>query len=83
MTAVDAWAWWLIASVVLTLIEALTLDLVFAMFGAAAALTSFLAGIGAVGFTGQVVCFALAAALSLALVRPAALARLKPPAAAR
>jgi membrane protein implicated in regulation of membrane protease activity len=83
MTAVDAWAWWLVALAVLALIEALTHDLVFAMLGAAAAVTSGLEGLADVGFGGQSLCFVIAAALALALVRPAALDRLKPPTAAR
>ncbi len=79
----DAWVWWLIALAVLVLIEALTMDLVFAMFGAGALVAAVVDGFASIGFAGQTICFVVAAALGLALIRPAALERLKSSPAAR
>jgi len=68
---VDAWVWWLIASIVLAILEALTLTFVLGIIAIAGAAGAIAAAAGA-SSTWQWVIFAVAAAVLLTLLLPAA-----------
>lgn len=70
-----AFVWWLVAALVLGIIEVLTVDLIFLMFAIAAVATALAAGLG-MPLVGQVVVFALASLVLMFLVRPWAKAHL-------
>lgn len=72
----EIWMLWLIAAVVLLLIELITADLLFASLGVAALGATGTAALGADMVT-QAAVFAVVAALSLWLLRPIALKHLK------
>ena len=63
------WLWWLGAALALAAVEMMTLDFMFLMLAIGALVAMVLAALG-LGFTGQVVAFALASLLLLFLVRP-------------
>lgn len=63
------WLWWLGAALALAAVEMMTLDFMFLMLAIGALVAMVLAALG-LGFTGQVVTFALASLLLLFLVRP-------------
>ncbi|MDO5750658.1 MAG: NfeD family protein [Rothia sp. (in: high G+C Gram-positive bacteria)] len=69
------WAAWLVAGIILALIEVLSLDLVFLMLGLAAALTSASTPINQ-SLIGQCVLFCVLSILLVTLLRPRLLARL-------
>jgi membrane protein implicated in regulation of membrane protease activity len=71
------WLWWIGAALVLGLVEVASLDLVFSMLSVAALVAAGVALAGG-SFTIQVLVFAAASALLLAVVRPVALRKLKP-----
>jgi membrane protein implicated in regulation of membrane protease activity len=70
------WLWWVGAALVLGLIEIASLDLVFTMLALAAVVAAAGAALG-LSFPLQVILFVLAALLSLALLRPLLLRKLK------
>ncbi|MCE0487466.1 NfeD family protein [Ornithinimicrobium sediminis] len=70
------WLWWVGAALVLGLIEIASLDLVFTMLALAAVVAAVGAALG-LSFPLQVILFVLAALLSLALLRPLLLRKLK------
>lgn len=72
------WLWWVSAALVLGLVEIASLDLVFAMLALAAVAAGLAAALGA-SFTVQALTFVAVAALLLAVLRPLALRKLKPP----
>lgn len=72
------WFWWVGAALVLGLVEVASLDLVFAMLALAAVAAGLVAALGA-SFTVQALTFVAVAALLLAVLRPLALRKLKPP----
>lgn len=72
------WFWWVGAALTLGLVEIASLDLVFAMLALAAISAGLAAAMGA-SFTVQVLTFVAVAALLLAVLRPVALRKLKPP----
>lgn len=72
------WLWWVGAALALGLIEIASLDLVFSMLALAAVASATAAYFG-VGFVGQVFVFIITALLLLAVLRPVALRKLKPP----
>jgi membrane protein implicated in regulation of membrane protease activity len=74
MTFVDAWGWWLVAAVLLVVVEVATLDLVFVMFagGALAAGLVDLALGGQSPVVAQVAAFAVVSVGLLGVVRPVA-----------
>lgn len=72
------WLWWAGAALALGLIEIASLDLVFSMLALAAVAAAGAAYLG-VGFVGQVFVFIFTALLLLAVLRPIALRKLKPP----
>ena len=63
------WIWWLVAGLVLGIVEVLTVDLIFLMLAIAAVLAGVTALAGG-GLVMQVVVFAVASLLLLLLVRP-------------
>ncbi len=72
------WLWWAGAALALGLIEIASLDLVFSMLALAAVAAAVAAYFG-LGFVGQVFVFIITALALLALLRPLALRKLKPP----
>jgi membrane protein implicated in regulation of membrane protease activity len=68
---VDAWVWWLIAAIILAILEALTLTFVLGIISIAAAAAAISSAAGA-SATWQWVIFAVAAAVLLVLLLPAA-----------
>lgn len=66
----EPWHWWLILAIVLMIAEVLTSDFLLATFGIACLAGSAVAGFGA-DLTWQLAAFAVAAAMCLAVVRPA------------
>lgn len=71
-----AWAWWLGASLVLAVIEILSLDLVLIMFAGGALVGTALALVGAPLWV-QIIGFAVASTLLLATLRPYLLRHLR------
>ena len=69
------WAAWLVAGLILALIEVLSLDLVFLMLGLAAVLTSASTPVNQ-SLIGQCVLFCVLSILLVTLLRPRLLARL-------
>jgi membrane protein implicated in regulation of membrane protease activity len=61
--------WWLVAALVLGIVEVATVDLIFLMLAIAALVAALASGLG-LGLVGQVVVFAAVAVVLLFLVRP-------------
>jgi membrane protein implicated in regulation of membrane protease activity len=82
---VDAWVWWLIAAVLLALVEVTTLSLVFAMFagGALAAALVDVVGGDANTVAFQVAAFVAVSVALLGVVRPIARKHLTHPGESR
>lgn len=70
------WVWWLIAAVVLGVVEVLTLDLVLLMFSVGA-LAAILASLLGADITGQVLTFILTSVVMLVFLRPYLLRNLR------
>jgi len=73
---VSAWVWWLVAAVVLGIVEVTTLDLVFAMLSVGAVAGAIVAATGA-GLILQTVIAVIVALAMLFVVRPVALRHLR------
>jgi membrane protein implicated in regulation of membrane protease activity len=73
---VSAWVWWLVAAVVLGIVEVTTLDLVFAMLSVGAVAGAVVAATSA-GLILQTVIAVLVALAMLFVVRPVALRHLR------
>ncbi|CAN5602029.1 NfeD family protein [soil metagenome] len=76
------WVWWLVAAVVLGIIEVTTLDLVFAMLAAGAVAGGVVAVVG-FGLPLQAAVAIVVAVAMLAVVRPIALRHLRTPLSTR
>ena len=72
----DPWVWWLIGAAACGVIEILSLDLVFAMFGAGAVAAS-LTALGTHDFLISTIVFTVVSLAMLGVVRPVALRHLK------
>jgi len=79
---VGTWVWWLVAAVVLGIIEVTTLDLVFAMLAAGAVAGGVVAVVG-FGLPLQAAVAIVVAVAMLAVVRPIALRHLRTPLSTR
>lgn len=78
MDGVAAWVWWIVAAVVLGIVEVTTLDLIFLML-AAGALAGAATALATDTFALQAVVALVVAVAMLGLVRPIALRHLRTP----
>ncbi|MDQ1679334.1 MAG: hypothetical protein QOI42_193 [Frankiaceae bacterium] len=72
----DPWVWWLVLAAVCGIVEVLTLDLIFAMFGAGA-LAACATALATGDWLVSSIVFAAASVAMLAVVRPVALRHLR------